>query len=97
MCGRLTLTIVLSRISMNAASVTTTAISHGLLRGFQPASPEASATQHLLPGPCGAVPRAIRRTPQAAGGAALACNAASTAPPFGDPRPVTGSQPGPAE
>ncbi len=43
MCGRLTFTIVVSRISMNAAEVTTTAISHGLARGFQVASEAGGA------------------------------------------------------
>src|SRR6202451_4231577 len=37
-CGSATLTIVVSRISMNAADVTITAISHGLYCGFQGAS-----------------------------------------------------------
>src|ERR1700712_5853031 len=52
MCGRLTFTMVVSRISMNAAEVTTTAISQGLARGFQAASdasvPLTSASRHSL-------------------------------------------------
>src|SRR5580698_3354534 len=39
MCGSATLTIVVSRISMKAASVTATAIAQGLCAGFHLAAP----------------------------------------------------------
>jgi hypothetical protein len=41
MCGSATLTMVVSRISMKATSVTTSAISQGLTAGFQFASSAA--------------------------------------------------------
>src|ERR1700689_427267 len=41
MCGSATLTMVVSRISMKATSVTTSAITHGLTAGFQFASSAA--------------------------------------------------------
>jgi hypothetical protein len=52
------LTIVVSRISMNAASVTETAISQGLNDGFQPVC-SASAPPAALPLPFGLPPLLI--------------------------------------
>src|SRR3984957_15800152 len=48
MCGNATLTIVVSRISMNAASVTATAMNQGLYLGFHSAAGRGAAVSVAL-------------------------------------------------
>src|SRR5882757_4927311 len=47
-CGSATFTMVVSSTSMNAASVTATAMSHGLWRGFQAAAASGVAASALI-------------------------------------------------
>ena len=52
MCGTLTLIMVLSRISMNGASVAAAVISQGLVRGRQAASIPTNALTQAAGGGC---------------------------------------------